>query len=115
VATKPSRGEVWYVDLEPVRGHEQGRTRPCVVISDDLYNHGPSGMVAIVPMTRTARGIPLHVPVDPPEGGVRARSFIKCDDVRTVSLERFSDKWGELSDATMRAVDDRIRVFLSLK
>ncbi len=102
------------MDLEPVGGHEQGLTRPCAIISDDLYNHGPSGMVAIVPMTRTAKQIPLHVPVDPSEGGVKSRSFIKCDDVRTVSIERLSDKWGELSDATMREVNDRVRIFLGL-
>jgi mRNA interferase MazF len=114
VVDKPSRGEVWYVDLAPVEGHEQGRTRPCVVVSDDIYNHGPSGLVALVPITRTAGRVPLHVPIQPPEGGIRAPSVIMCDQVRTVSLNRVSDRWGIVSAATLRLVDDRIRVFLSL-
>ncbi|HET7035821.1 MAG TPA: type II toxin-antitoxin system PemK/MazF family toxin [Thermomicrobiaceae bacterium] len=114
MAGKPSRGEVWRVDLEPVRGHEQGRVRPCVIVSDDVYNHGPSEMVAIVPITSKAKGIPLHVAVDPPEGGLTTRSYIKCDDVRTIAVERLSKQFGKLSDIVMREVDDRLRIFLSL-
>jgi mRNA interferase MazF len=115
VAAKPSRGEVWYANLEPVAGHEQGRSRPCVVISDDLYNHGPAGLVAIVPITRTYRSIPLHVALDPPEGGVSSRSFIMCDQLRTISLARLGDRWGEVSTATLRQIEDRLHTFLSLK
>lgn len=103
------------MDLEPVEGHEQGQARPCVVISDDIYNHGPSDMVAMVPITRTAKRIPLHVPIQPPEGGVSSPSFIMCDQVRTVSLKRVSTKWGEVTDATMRLIEDRVRIVLSLK
>ena len=114
MAVKPSRGEVWHVDLEPHRGHEQGYIRPCVVVSDDIYNHGPSEMVAILPLTTRAKGIPLHILVDPPEGGLPKRSYIKCDDVRTLSLERFTSKYGDLSEAVMREVDDRLKIFLCL-
>jgi mRNA interferase MazF len=115
LANKPSRGEVWHADLEPVEGHEQGMSRPCLVISDDMYNHGPSEMVALVPITRTGKAIPLHVPIDPPEGGVKSRSFIMCDQPRTVSLKRVGNKWGEVTDATLRQVEDRLRIFLSLQ
>ena len=54
----PSRGEVWRVDLEPVRGHEQGRLRPALVVSNDILNHGPAELVTVVPIT--ARGRPLR-------------------------------------------------------
>ena len=114
MAVEPSRGEVWRVDLEPVRGHEQGRTRPCVVVSDDLFNHGPAGIVAIVPLTSRARGVPLHVVVDPPDGGITERSFIKCEDLRSVSVERFSKRYGALSETVMREIEDRLRIFLGL-
>ena len=115
MANKPSRGEVWHADLEPVEGHEQCMARPCLVISDDVYNHGPSEMLAPVPITRTSKAIPLHVPIDPPEGGVTSRSFIMCDQPRAVSLNRVGRKWGEVTDTTMRQVDDRLRIFLSLQ
>lgn len=115
MAARPSRGEVWHANLEPVEGHEQGLSRPCVVISDDLYNHGPSDMVAIVPITRTHKAIPLHVAIDPPEGGVRSRSYIMCDQPRTISVHRIRDRWGAVTADTMRQIEDRLHTFLSLK
>jgi mRNA interferase MazF len=110
----PLRKDVWLVDLEPVRGHEQGRKRPCVVVSDDLFNHGPAGLVVVVPLTSRERGIPLHVVVDPPEGGLRRRSFIKCEDVRSISVERLLAQSGVISDLVMRDVEDRLRILLHL-
>ncbi len=114
MAALPSRKDIWIVDLEPVRGHEQGRKRPCVVVSDDLFNHGPAGLVVVVPLASRERGIPLHVVVDPPEGGLRRRRFIKCEDVRSISVERFLAQWGVISDLVMRDVEDRLRILLHL-
>lgn len=110
----PSRGEVWLVDLDPTRGHEQAGKRPCLVISVDPFNHGPAGLVVILPMTTKARGIPFHVEVVPPEGGTRARSFIKCEDIRSISTDRLSQRWGIIAAATLAAVDDRLRILLAL-
>ena len=67
---EPSRGEVWLVDLNPTRGHEQAGLRPGLVVSTDAFNHGPAELVVILPLTTRARGIPLHVAVNPPEGEV---------------------------------------------
>ena len=110
----PSRGEVWLVDLNPTRGHEQAGTRPCVVVSLDNFNRGPAGLVVVLPMTTTYRGIPLHVEVSPPNGGVRQRSFIKCEDIRSVSSDRLLQCWGTLSPDVMAAVADCLRILLQL-
>ena len=110
----PARQEIWLVDLDPVRGHEQGRTRPCIVISDDTFNVGPAGLVVVVPMTSRDRRIPLHVRIDPPDGGVRQSSFAKCEDVRSISTERLLERWGAISNATMTEVEDRLRILLRL-
>ena len=88
--------------------------RPALVVSVDAFNHGPAELAVIVPLTTTERGIPLHVPVNPPEGGVRQRSFIKCEDVRSVSRERLTDRWGSVSGNTMTAVEERLRILLDL-
>ena len=109
-----SRGEIWLVNLNPSRGHEQAGTRPALVVSADQFNHGPAGLVVICPMTTTERGIPLHVEVRPPEGGVRERCFIKCEDIRSVSTERLMDRWGDVSDRTLASVADRVRILLEL-
>ena len=109
-----SRGEVWTVNLDPTRGHEQAGTRPALVVSSDQFNHGPAGLVVVVPMTTTERGIPLHVRIDLPEGGVRRTSFAKCEDVRSVSSRRLGKRWGIVQSSTMSIVADRLRILLEL-
>jgi mRNA interferase MazF len=111
---EPSRGEIWVVDLEPTRGHEQGGKRPGLVISVDLFNHGPAELVVLLPLTTRAKGIPFHVEVNPPEGGLKEKSFIKCEDVRSVAKERLSRRLGKVSPATLAAVEDRLRILLNL-
>lgn len=111
---RPSRGEVWDVDLNPTRGHEQAGRRPALIVSTDRFNHGPAGLVVVLPMTTRPKGIPLHVEVDPPEGGVREKSFVKPEDVRAVSTERLGTRWGAVSAPTLAAVESRLRVLLEL-
>ncbi len=111
---EPSRGEVWLVDLNPTRGHEPAGVRPGLVVSVDPFNHGPAGLVVLLPLTSVAKGIPFHVEINPPEGGVKVRSFIKCEDVRSVAKERLSRRWGKVSASTLATVEDRLRILLGL-
>ena len=110
----PLRGEVWLVDLDPARGHEQAGMRPGLVVSVDLFNRGPAELVVVVPLTTRAKGIPWHVPVEPPEGGLEQKSFIKCEDVRSVAKERLTRRLGMVSAETLVAVEDRLRILLGL-
>ena len=110
----PSRGQIWKVNLNPTRGHEQAGIRPALVVSVDTFNHGPAELAVVLPITTTARGIPFHVPLGPPEGGVRRPSFIKCEDVRSISRERLIAPWGSVSVSTMNTVADRLRILLDL-
>ena len=73
-----------------------------------------AGLVVILPVTSQAKGIPFHVSVEPPEGGLKKQSFIKCEDVRSVAKERLSRRCGVVSPDTMAAVDDRLRILLNL-
>lgn len=112
--TSPGRGEVWLADLNLTRGHEQAGRRPVLVVSEDLFNRGPAGLAIVLPMTSVIRPVPTHVPIDPPEGGVRNRSAILCEGVRSVSVERLIDRWGAVRPSTMAAVEDRLRILLRL-
>lgn len=85
---QPARGEIWIVDLNPVRGHEQSGRRPGLVVSTDIFNSGPAELVVLVPITSKEKGIPFHVEIYPPEGGLKERSFIKCEDIRSLAKER---------------------------
>lgn len=103
------------MDLDPTRGHEQAGRRPALIVSDDRFNHGRSGLIFVAPLTTRKRSLPTHVPVRPPEGGVPRPSFIKCEDTRSVSKDRLVEgPWGRVSKETMRAVEERLRLLLGL-
>jgi mRNA interferase MazF len=110
----PARGEVWLADLNPTRGHEQAGRRPVLVVSEDLFNRGPAGLAIVLPLTSVVRNVPSHVPIAPPEGGVRSRSAILCEGVRSVSIERLIDRWGAVGPSTLAAIEDRLRILLRL-
>lgn len=109
-----TRGEIWLVDLNPVRGHEQAGKRPCLIISVDLFNQGASGLAVVIPITSKAKNIPFHVEINPPEGGLKLQSFIKCEDVRSISVERLEKCWGAISLEIMAAVEDRLKILMGL-
>lgn len=113
-ATRASRGEVWLVDLDPAQGHEQAGRRPALVVSVDAFNHGPRGLVVVLPITSRIRHNPMHVEVEPTEGGVRVRSAILCEHLRSIATERLHVRWGMISQATLAAVEDRLRMLLGL-
>ncbi len=110
----PLRGDIWMIDLDPTRGHEQAGKRPALIVSDDVFNSGPAGLVIVLPVTSQAKGIRTHVAVQPPEGGLKKPSFIKCEDVRSVSVERLGKRLGSVSPATMEAVAVRLRILMDL-
>jgi mRNA interferase MazF len=75
----PSRGEIWLADLGAGRGHEQTGPRPSLVVSDDTFNTNPAGLVMVVPLTSKiskSKNIPTHIPVTPPEGGLKTPSVV---------------------------------------
>lgn len=110
----PARGEIWLADLNPVRGREQAGMRPCLVISVDPFNQSPAGLVIVLPVTSKNKGIRSHVEVLPPEGGVREASYVKCEDVRSISTERLVSRWGRIRPDTLRLVEDRLRILMGL-
>lgn len=111
---KALRGEVWQVDLDPIKGHEQGRVRPALIISVNDFNKTRAGLLIVVPITSTDRGIRTHVRIDPPEGGLSTPSFVMCERVRSISVERLVKRRGIASDTTMRQVEDRLRMLQGL-
>ena len=115
MAGSPNRGEIWLADLNPVRGHEQAGKRPVLIVSTDTFNHGPAELVLVLPLIRTNRGIPIHIPIRPPEGGVSAPSYILCDALHSISRGRLSSEaWGKVSLQTMQQVEEMLRLLMEL-
>jgi mRNA interferase MazF len=113
---KPFRGMVVLVDLEPVLGHEQGRTRPCVVVQNDIGNRYSSTTV-VVPLTDSShikKPSPIYVLVKKGDGGATKDSYVLCDQIRTVDQRRFRSVFGSLAPETMAAVDNALLISLGL-
>lgn len=112
---KIGQGSVWLVDLDPTVGREQAKKRPCLVISDAIFNNGPSELVVILPLTSKFRAVNWHLQIDPPEGGLKVRSYIMTDQMRTVSLNRLHGEClGYVSQKTLKTVEQRIKFLLHL-
>jgi mRNA interferase MazF len=105
---------VWLADLDPTAGHEQAGTRLAIIVSANPFNQSRSRLVVIVPLTRTDRHNPLHVPIVPPDGGLRYRSFALCDMVRSISSERLRAFIGRVEGEAMDEIDDRLRILLDI-
>jgi mRNA interferase MazF len=109
------RGEVWLADLSPTRGREQTGQRPVLIVSADPFNRSPAGLVIVVPFTTRNRGIPTHIEVRPPDGGLHDLSFAMCEQLRTLAADRLASRpFGTVSSAVLRAVEDRLRLLLVL-
>lgn len=111
---QPLRGEIWLVSFDPTLGREQAGTRPALVLSIDKYNLGASELVIVLPLTSKDKRQPAYVAVHPPEAGLSMTSYVKCDDVRSVSKVRLKKLFGRVSPTTMVEVERRMRILLGL-
>jgi mRNA interferase MazF len=110
----PERGDIWLADLNPTRGREQAGRRPVLIVSAGAFNHSKAGLVVVLPLTSTQRGIPWHVIVTPPDGGVKNTSFLMCEAIRSISKDRLLKRWGTVSLSIREEVEDRLRILLEL-
>jgi mRNA interferase MazF len=108
------RGEVWFVDLDPAKGREQTGRRPCLIVSDDDLNRSRADLVIVIPITSNHKQVPSHVELLPPDGGLKLRSFIKCEDLRSISTDRLIKVMGHVNRATLDKVEERLRLLLDL-
>jgi mRNA interferase MazF len=109
------RGEVWLAELGPTRGREQAGERPVLIVSADPINQGPADLVEAVPFTTRRRGIPTHVEVRPPDGGLREISFAMCEQLRSVAAERLGPgPFGLVPAGVLRRVEERLRFLLGI-
>ena len=90
------RGEIYRVALDPVVGSETGKTRPALVLQNDLANQS-SPTVTVVPISSSIQRIyPFQVRIPAGEGGLSEDSKALCEQIRTVSRQRLGDRLGEL-------------------
>ncbi|SFP69373.1 mRNA interferase MazF [Amycolatopsis arida] len=113
------RGDVYWVDLEPVRGAESNKTRPAVLVSNDAANGAAQrrghGVVTVVPVTtNTARVYPFQVLLPAAATGLPADSKAQAEQVRSVAVDRLRQRAGGVSPDLLAQLDRALRLHLAL-
>lgn len=104
------RGEIYYADLSPVKGSEQGGMRPCLIIQNDVGNKfSPCTIVAIITTRTTKAKLPTQLWL-PTSCGLPRNSMVECEQIRTIDKKRLGEKCGEVDPQTMQKVNECLRI-----
>lgn len=110
------RGDIFYADLSPVIGSEQGGVRPVVVIQNDVGNkYSPTIIVAAITSQQNKAKLPTHVEVNAREVDLPKNSVILAEQIRTIDKKRLREKIGKFSKDIMKEVESATRISLGLK
>ena len=109
------RGDVYFADLSPVVGSEQGGVRPVLVIQNDIGNRfSPTVIIAAITAQIQKAKLPTHVEIDAQKYGFERDSVILLEQIRTIDKQRLTDKITQLDDEMMRKVDNALQISLGL-
>ena len=110
----PKRSDVYYVSFDPTVGVEIRKTRPALIIQNDVGNtHSPATIVAVITST-TREAYPYEVSLPAGEGGLPKDSIVLLNQIRTIDKKRLGRKLGTISTETMRKVERALAISLGL-
>lgn len=109
------RGDIYYADLSPVVGSEQGGIRPVLIIQNDVGNkYSPTVIAAAITSRTTKSKLPTHIEVYADKYGLAKDSVILLEQIRTIDKRRLKEKMGHLDEDVMGQVNDAISVSFGL-
>lgn len=109
------RGDIFYADLSPVVGSEQGGMRPVLIVQNDTGNkHSPTVIAAAITSQTGKARLPTHIELNAQSVGLSSDSVILLEQVRTIDKSRLRERMGKLDDTTMTKVDNAIAVSFGL-
>lgn len=108
------RGQVYYADLRPVVGSEQGGIRPCLIVQNDMGNMYSPTLIIATMTTQRKNNLPTHVAVSSEDYCLDINTTILLEQLRTIDKSRIRDFVGRLSESTMQKVDRALRISLAL-
>ncbi|PTL38578.1 type II toxin-antitoxin system PemK/MazF family toxin [Alkalicoccus saliphilus] len=109
------RGDVYFADLSPVVGSEQGGVRPVLIIQNDIGNRfSPTVIVAAITAQIQKAKLPTHVEIDAERYGFDRDSVILLEQIRTIDKQRLTDKITQLDDNMMLKVNDALNISIGL-
>ena len=108
------KGEIYYADLSPVVGSEQGGIRPVVILQNDKGNHySPTTIVAAVTSRRKKKYLPTHIQINVPQ--MKRKSVVMLEQVRTIDKSRLLEYIGKVDGSTMQKIDKAVKISFEVK
>ena len=108
------RGEIYYADLSPVVGSEQGGIRPVLIVQNDVGNrHSPTVIAAITSQKEKAK-LPTHIELSADGCGLAKDSVVLLEQIRTIDKKRLKERMGELDNGSMNKVNNALSISFGL-
>ena len=109
------RGDIYYADLSPVVGSEQGGVRPVLIIQNDVGNrYSPTVIAAAITSQQDKAKLPTHIKVSADNCGLARDSVVLLEQVRTIDKQRLKERMGSLDNSSMNRVDHALSVSFGL-
>ena len=109
------RGEIYYADLSPVVGTEQGGIRPVLIVQNDVGNkYSPTVIAAAITSQQDKTELPTHIKVDADDCGLSKNSIVLLEQVRTIDKQRLRERMGSLGSGAMNRIDRALSVSFGL-
>lgn len=109
------RGDIYYADLSPVVGSEQGGTRPVLIVQNDVGNKfSPTVIAAAITSQQFKAKLPTHIHVNADDCGLSKDSVVLLEQIRTIDKKRLKEKMGNLPSGEMNRVDKALSVSFGL-
>lgn len=105
------RGEIYYADLSPVVGSEQGGVRPVLIVQNDIGNKfSPTVIAAAITSQKEKSKLPTHIALPSPECGLSRDSVVLLEQVRTIDKKRLKERMGQLDESSMTQVNQALGI-----
>ena len=109
------RGEIYYADLSPVVGSEQGGVRPVLIVQNDVGNrYSPTVIAAAITSQINKARLPTHIELSAQSYGLSKDSVVLLEQIRTIDKKRLKERMGRVDDGMMTKIDDAIAVSFGL-
>ena len=114
ITMKIKKGQIWYANLDGIRGSEQGGTRPVLIIQNDIGNaHSPTTIIAIITSKPTKAKIPTHIWLSVTDG-FKVNSMVELEQLRTIDKSRLIKHIGQVQKGEQDLIDQALKISLGL-
>ncbi len=109
------RGDIYYADLSPVIGSEQGGIRPVLIVQNNVGNRfSPTVIAAAITSQQSKANLPTHIPLNADTSGLSKNSVVLLEQVRTIDKKRLKEKMGSIDESVMNDINNAISISLGL-